>query len=138
MQGETGPLGHVGEGAGRRCQPAHRRSGARAAGLWSALPSSLLAGPTLSVASSVLCSLRCSLHRVLSPFGLCFKVTHWKGFSPSLISELWADDVGALSPCLCALTWLWVICCNLLPQDGVSHCELVTTTATACHYLKLV
>lgn len=44
-------------------------------------PSSPLAGPTLSAASSVLCSLGCSLRRELTP-GLCFTVTHWKGSSP--------------------------------------------------------
>lgn len=38
-------------------------------------------------------------------------------------------------PAHVTFTYLWLICCNL-PQDGISQCELVTTTATTCCYLK--
>lgn len=91
VQGETGSTRCGGRGVAEVPACSERKRGAGAASLWSALPFISLAGPTPSFANSVQCSLKCSLQRVLIPFG-CILKSHWKRLSlletdPSLIAK---------------------------------------------------
>lgn len=91
VQGETGSTRCGGRGVAEVPACSERKRGAGAASLWSALPFISLAGPTPSFANSVQCSLKCSLQRVLIPFG-CILKSNWKRLSlletdPSLIAK---------------------------------------------------